>query len=436
MKKIALKSLVVAIFLSVVTALGVSAPALASGGPAISNAGASVNYRGYTNQVLRDGPTFTTSGFSGTVTFSASPTLPAGLSINSATGAITGTPTQGQADTTYTITATDGIATATVNIHFTIVQILTVTSSVSSLPASTLLAQPFTITFGHGSLTTSNAGRISINVQNGTMANTASCVGAVSLDVSSTGCVANVNGSYVNYTYSGVDLSNPSATFVVTFPAGSFTTPASGYIFPNVNIGDTNGDFLNAGAPLIQIGSSAPAPAPAPAAPTATVDLTAALGQSVFGAPAPYSASGLQVGSSYDITVRSTPQIIAQGTVPAGGTVTGSATIPAGLPAGWHTITFTTTAANGTETKDVVWFKIDASGNLLSKSETQPAELAYTPAPPTQYWFWAMLILALGLGAFIYGREFSPEFMRVMSLVRDEEGDLVFVKRRIRSEDF
>lgn len=433
MKTFAVRTVLAALFVSLFSLLGISAPALAIGGPTVTYNEGSSFYRGFTNQILRDGPTFTADGFAGTVSYSVAPTLPAGLSINSSTGSITGTPTQGQADATYTITATDGVSTATVNIHFTIVQIISVTASVSNLPASTLLAEPFTITFGHGSLTTSSAGRILVSVQNGTMANTSSCTGSVSLNVSSTGCVANDYGSYSNFTFEGVDLSNPSATFVITFPVGSFTTPASGYIFPNVNIGDTNGDFLNAGSPLIQIGS---APAPAPSSASATVDLSATLGQSVFGAAAPFSASGLQVGSTYDITVRSTPQVIAQGTVPAGGTITGSATIPAGLPSGWHTITFTTTAADGSETKDVVWFKIDASGHLLSKSDTEPAELALTAAPPVQYWFWALLLLALGIAAFIYGREFTPEFTRVMSLVRDEDGDLVFVKRRIRSEDF
>jgi gliding motility-associated-like protein len=43
-------------------------------------------------------------------TYSISPTLPVGLSFNTATGAISGTPTIAQPATTYTITATNGIA--------------------------------------------------------------------------------------------------------------------------------------------------------------------------------------------------------------------------------------------------------------------------------------------------------------------------------------
>ncbi|MFM6913427.1 MAG: putative Ig domain-containing protein, partial [Aquirufa sp.] len=52
-------------------------------------------------------------------TFSISPSLPAGLSFNTSTGAITGTPTAGQPATTYTITASNGIAPAA-SVNFTI----------------------------------------------------------------------------------------------------------------------------------------------------------------------------------------------------------------------------------------------------------------------------------------------------------------------------
>jgi uncharacterized delta-60 repeat protein len=62
---------------------------------------------------------FTDSGFSGAVTYTVSPSLPANLSLNSSTGVITGTPTTAQSSSAYTVTATgstSGSATATVNI--------------------------------------------------------------------------------------------------------------------------------------------------------------------------------------------------------------------------------------------------------------------------------------------------------------------------------
>lgn len=63
--------------------------------------------------------TLTAANFSGAVSFSVSPALPAGLSLNSSTGVISGTPTATQSATTHTITgtgATSGSATATVSV--------------------------------------------------------------------------------------------------------------------------------------------------------------------------------------------------------------------------------------------------------------------------------------------------------------------------------
>ena len=64
--------------------------------------------------ITADMPTVT-----GTVTsYSVSPTLPAGVSLSTSTGAISGTPTAASAQTSYTITATNvsGSTTATVQI--------------------------------------------------------------------------------------------------------------------------------------------------------------------------------------------------------------------------------------------------------------------------------------------------------------------------------
>lgn len=61
------------------------------------------------------------SGFSGPVTMSLSPsTLPTGLSFNSASGVISGTPTQAAASTTYTVTARGATSQATASINVTV----------------------------------------------------------------------------------------------------------------------------------------------------------------------------------------------------------------------------------------------------------------------------------------------------------------------------
>jgi hypothetical protein len=69
--------------------------------------------------VLEDGiemtPTdaFVPTGFTGTVTYSISPTIPDGLSFDTTTGIVSGTPTTPSASADYTVTATDGTYTAT-----------------------------------------------------------------------------------------------------------------------------------------------------------------------------------------------------------------------------------------------------------------------------------------------------------------------------------
>ncbi len=69
---------------------------------------------------------FTPTGFTGTVVYSISPDLPAGLDFDTTTGVISGTPTTAQASADYTVTATDGSRTATA----------TVSIGISSPPAA------------------------------------------------------------------------------------------------------------------------------------------------------------------------------------------------------------------------------------------------------------------------------------------------------------
>jgi len=65
--------------------------------------------------------TATATGGDGAYTFAVAPALPAGLAIDPATGAITGTPTAASASATYTVTATDGLgATATATLSITV----------------------------------------------------------------------------------------------------------------------------------------------------------------------------------------------------------------------------------------------------------------------------------------------------------------------------
>lgn len=59
---------------------------------------------------------YTVTGISGTKVFVISPTLPAGLSINTATGVVSGTPTASSVASNYTVTVSDGATSATATI--------------------------------------------------------------------------------------------------------------------------------------------------------------------------------------------------------------------------------------------------------------------------------------------------------------------------------
>ncbi len=59
---------------------------------------------------------YTITGISGTKVFVISPTLPAGLSINTATGVVSGTPSAASVAANYTVTVSDGSTSATATI--------------------------------------------------------------------------------------------------------------------------------------------------------------------------------------------------------------------------------------------------------------------------------------------------------------------------------
>lgn len=98
--------------------------------------------------------------------------------------------------------------------------------------------------------------------------------------------------------------------------------------------------------------------------------LSAAVGELVAGKDVGYSADGLQVDATFTLTARSTPQVIAEGTVPVSGSISGVATIPVGLEAGWHTITLDSTDNTGAALTQVVYFEIGTAGQLVSFNYT------------------------------------------------------------------
>ncbi len=72
-----------------------------------------LNLEFYVGTAITPTPAFTATGLTAPITYSVSPDLPAGLTLDPATGVISGTPEAEQSLLTYTITASDGTFTAT-----------------------------------------------------------------------------------------------------------------------------------------------------------------------------------------------------------------------------------------------------------------------------------------------------------------------------------
>ncbi|HEY5408706.1 MAG TPA: putative Ig domain-containing protein [Ginsengibacter sp.] len=70
----------------------------------------------------------------GTITYSVSPALPAGLSISSTTGTISGTPSTAKSATNYTVTATNGCSSTTATVNITVISAVTSVSYTTSNP--------------------------------------------------------------------------------------------------------------------------------------------------------------------------------------------------------------------------------------------------------------------------------------------------------------
>lgn len=112
----------------------------------------------------------------------------------------------------------------------------------------------------------------------------------------------------------------------------------------------------------------------------AAIELGAAVGDPVAGAPATVTATGLLPGSSWTIVLRSTPQVLARGTAPGSGALLEQVVIPEGLEPGWHSLTLTGTAQDGSALSRVLWFEVTADGVLAATSDVEPVVAAPRPA--------------------------------------------------------
>ncbi|MEY2698546.1 MAG: hypothetical protein RL720_502 [Actinomycetota bacterium] len=158
------------------------------------------------------------------------------------------------------------------------------------------------------------------------------------VDAGSTGC--SVNSSTGVLTYSGVGTCTVRATAAAN----------SNYLSDDQDV-------------VFNIGASSPA---------VSLNLELSTGATVANSVVAYGASGLQNNSSWSLVLRSTPQTLISGTFTST-LLSGSTQIPAGLSAGWHSITFTGVTSSGATISHAVWFEVSSTGTLLQTSGTGPS---------------------------------------------------------------
>lgn len=110
-----------------------------------------------------------------------------------------------------------------------------------------------------------------------------------------------------------------------------------------------------------------------------TVNLNVSIGNSVTNGAVNYASTGLMPGTAWDLTLRSTPQVLSNGNVAGAGMLLGSDNIPAGLSPGWHSLTLSGTSLSGGFVSTAVWFEVSSAGALVKVQSTQPA----TPSTPS-----------------------------------------------------
>ncbi|RTM11593.1 MAG: hypothetical protein EKK33_21045 [Bradyrhizobiaceae bacterium] len=197
------------------------------------------------NQTVTPFTPVTGGGGTAPLSYSVSPTLPAGLSLNAANGSISGTPTTTAAATTFTVTVTDAVnATATNTFSLAVNAAVTATTAVpsSALPINQAVT-PFTPVTGSGGTGTlvfavspTLPTGLSFNTSNGQISGTPTVASAMTTyavtvtDTNNASANANFNLSVgqLATTVSLTSSQNPSqfgqpVTFTATVGAGSGT---------------------------------------------------------------------------------------------------------------------------------------------------------------------------------------------------------------------
>ena len=171
----------------------------------------------------------------------------------------------------------------------------------------------------------------------------------------------------------------------------------------------TNYTFTVAATNIIGTGSSSVSTglmkplSPAATSTTFEIVIDVVVGDPVAGGSAEFSSTGLEPSSPWTLVVHSTPRLLSSGIAGSAGTILGNATIPTGLEAGWHALTLAGRDYLGREASSTTWFEINAAGELIDSSRSDPtidsaaaAKLANTGAATREIAALACALLAAG----------------------------------------
>jgi large repetitive protein len=255
-------------------------------------------------------------------------TFPSWLTLDSATGAITGSTTTDQASYTFTVRAFDPYGS---------------------------VSQAFTLQAGDAPVPPTFTDTTIADLQVGTPVTDAiAATGDATIVYSSTPLPAGLTLNSATGALTGTPTT--AGDYVVTFTASNGTAPDATFIWE----------------PTIA------------AAPELELVLNFGPGTTVGNATTDIGASGLQVGSTYTLTMFSTPRILYTGTIDATGAFLHTITLPADTPVGAHELELTGIAPDGTVMTARAWFTLLANGTIGAVSYAGPLTftLALTGSDP------------------------------------------------------
>jgi Ca2+-binding RTX toxin-like protein len=222
---------------TVVGPVTVSAAVAASLSPATQNLNATKD------SAISSTSPFTPTGFTGTITYTIAGTLPSGLSIDSATGVISGTPTTTLTTTAFTISATAGSVTATSIVNITVsdpaAAVITPGTQIVSGTQNSAISSTtaFSTTKFTGSVTYAIAGSVALptglnfNTSTGVLSGTpTSTLAATTFTVTATGASSGSATATISITVAAAAAPLAAQSAPTSAPSGAQVSPGAGSV--------------------------------------------------------------------------------------------------------------------------------------------------------------------------------------------------------------